>query len=95
MVRSGDQRQNVFSTVEEMMHTNAAHASAGFIVALERNYSPVSWLRHSCRSFSAESSPSSGGMAPASDMYKYEVRGGKQINTPFLEQICTHLLGGE
>ena len=77
---------------------NAAHATAGFNVALERNYSPVSWLRHSCSSFSAESSPSSGGMAPASErgMYKYDVSGKTKLLTrPFLGHLCTQLLGGE
>ena len=67
------------------MHMNAAHASVGSNVALERNYSPVSWLPHSSRSFSAASFPSSGEMAPASErgMYKYEVRVKNKIaNTP-------------
>ena len=68
-----------------MMHMKAAHASAEFDVALERNYSPVSWLPQRKRFFSAASSPSSGGMAPASErgMNIYEVMGNKiEIPTP-------------
>ena len=83
MVSPGYQRRNVVSTVEEMMHTNAAHASAGFNVALERNYSPVSWLFQRLSKVSAASFPSSDGMAPASEigMYKHEVMG-NTIETP-------------
>ena len=79
----GDRRRDDVSTVEEMMHMNAAHASAGFNVALERNYSPVSWLLPRSSFSSAASSPRSGGMAPASErgIYKDEVMGNK-IETP-------------
>ena len=80
MVSPGDRRRDDVSTVEEMMHMNAAHASAGFNVALERNYSPVSWFFSRRYQVSAASFPSSGGMAPASErgMYKYEVKGKKK-----------------
>ena len=95
MVSPGYQRRHVVSTVEEMMHTNTAHASAGFIVVLERNYSPVSWFIRRTSEVSAASFPSSGGMAPASErgMYKYEVIGENKWKHPFREHVCTHLQG--